>query len=241
MTRTTTPTITLSFDDGHSDDLRTLDLLAARGLKATYYVAFNDPGRLQIEEADIRRLADAGHEIGSHTVSHKVLVNQSPARVRSELRDSKARLEDIVGTAVTALSYPLGYTNGDVLAAMRETGYTVGRTQMLLRADAPGDPLRMPLSVDATPQGHLAMLKPMLRDGNTAGLATWAASGFSTDPEALLSPLLARAARGGVCHIYARSWELTRADRWPAYERILDAVAHRSGFVYATNSAAALG
>ena len=233
------PTITLSFDDGHADDLRALDLLETRGLKASFYVAFNDPGRMQIAEADVRRIADAGHEIGSHTLSHKVLVTQSAAQVRRELAESKARLEDIVGRPVTALSYPLGYVNDAVEAAMRETGYTLGRTQTLFRAGPVGDPLRMPISVDATPTPRLAAFKQSLREANGAGFAAWAATGFATDPAALLGPLLARARHGGVFHLYARSWELTRDNGWSRYTSLLDRLSGLTGFVYATNSGVA--
>ena len=230
------PTITLSFDDGHTDDVRAIDLLDARGLKATFYVAFNDPGRMQIAEADVRRIADAGHEIGSHTLSHKVLVTQSPERVRRELAESKARLEDIIGRAVTALSYPLGYVNDAVIAAMRETGYTLGRTQTLFRAGPVGDPLRIPISVDATPTPKLAAFKQSVRETNLGGLAAWAGTGFATDPAALLGPLLARARSGGVFHLYARSWELTRDGGWERYEAMLDRVSGLPGFTYRTNS-----
>ena len=236
----TMPTITLSFDDGHAQDLRTLDLLAARGLKASFYVAFNDPGRMQIAEPDVRRIAAAGHEIGSHTLSHKVLVTQPPAQVRRELAQSKARLEDIVGSAVTALSYPLGYANADVVAAMRETGYTVGRTQTLFRAGPVTDPLRMPISIDATPMSRPGAFKQSLREANLAGFAAWGATGFATDPGALLGPLLVRARRGGVFHLYARSWELTRDGGWARFEALLDRLARLDGFAYRVNSAAAL-
>ena len=40
--------VTTSWDDGHSTDLRVAELLAAHGLKGTFYVAFNHPNRPEI-------------------------------------------------------------------------------------------------------------------------------------------------------------------------------------------------
>lgn len=237
-----TPTITLSFDDGCPDDFRALDMLLARNLKATFYVTFNDPGRPEISVDEMRRLSEAGMEIASHTLSHKMLVLQSPAQVRRELSESKARLEDITGAPVTALSYPLGYLNADILRAMAETGYKVGRTQVLFRTGPVKDLLRMPITVDATPRPAFETAKHAVRDMNAAGLAAWTGLGLATDPEAQLPPLLAATRRnGGVFHLYARSWELRQQNRWDAFERMLDRISGLPGVAYRTNSAAALG
>lgn len=232
--------VTLSFDDGHPHDFRALDLLLSRGLKATFYIAFNHPKEPEITPAQMRALSDAGMEIGSHTLSHRMLVLLSPAEVRRELSESKARLEDITGKPVTALSYPLGYINADILKAMGETGYRVGRTQMLFRTDRPADPLRIPMTLDATPQPRIALLKHMVRDWNLGGLFAWGGQGLANDPDRLFAPLLAAArAKGGVFHLYARSWELSRANRWEGFTAMLDALTGLPGCRYVTNSESA--
>jgi peptidoglycan/xylan/chitin deacetylase (PgdA/CDA1 family) len=64
--------------------------------------------------AELRELHDAGVVIGSHTVSHRPLVRLSDSELESELRDSRRRLEDLIGDAVTTLAYPGG------AAALRE-------------------------------------------------------------------------------------------------------------------------
>src|SRR5262249_2795288 len=46
----------------------------------------------------------------------------SPVRIRSEWAESRKRLEDILGHAVTSASVPGGYFSTDVAAAAAETG-----------------------------------------------------------------------------------------------------------------------
>src|SRR5437016_638262 len=88
--------VTTSWDDGHSTDLRIAELLAAHGLKGTFYVAFNHPNSPEISDDEICTLSRMGMEIGSHTMTHRLLTGRPPADVQHELSKSKKRLEDIL-------------------------------------------------------------------------------------------------------------------------------------------------
>ena len=72
-------------------------VLAAHGVRATFFflgwVAARDRGLVKAIHA-------AGHEIGSHGVSHKMADELGPQAFRDEARSSKALLEDITGTPV---------------------------------------------------------------------------------------------------------------------------------------------
>jgi peptidoglycan/xylan/chitin deacetylase (PgdA/CDA1 family) len=57
---------------------------------------------------DVRVMAHAGVEFGSHTVSHPVLSTLSDAELETELRDSKARIEAELGRECYAFAYPNG-------------------------------------------------------------------------------------------------------------------------------------
>lgn len=57
---------------------------------------------------ELRQLHSAGVRIGSHTCSHRPLVRLSDSELESEMRDSRHRLEDLIGGAVTSLAYPGG-------------------------------------------------------------------------------------------------------------------------------------
>jgi len=72
---------------------------------------------------DLVRALAVGHELGSHTHSHRHLSELSPADRRAELAESKARLEAVADTTVTgfrAPSFDFGPDHFDLLA---ETGY----------------------------------------------------------------------------------------------------------------------
>ncbi len=74
----------------------------------------------------VREMADAGIEFGSHTVSHPILANLTADDLRTELTESKRVLEEQIRQPVTTISYPVGYSfafNDQVCSAVRDAGY----------------------------------------------------------------------------------------------------------------------
>lgn len=82
---------------------RLLELLGRHGVIGTFFVlgwvAKRSPGL-------VRRIADAGHEIASHTWSHPKISRLTPDQFREELRSSKAILEDQSGQRVLGFRAP---------------------------------------------------------------------------------------------------------------------------------------
>jgi peptidoglycan/xylan/chitin deacetylase (PgdA/CDA1 family) len=64
-----------------------------------------------------------GFEIGSHTVSHPLLTQESAATVENELVCSKKAIEAKLGTAVKHFAYPDGRFNRKVVETVRAAGY----------------------------------------------------------------------------------------------------------------------
>lgn len=88
ITVTASPThekyVAMTFDDGPHPTLtpQLLDILKARGIRATFYVI----GRNVSRYPDIvKRMVDEGHEIGNHTWRHPVLSQLGTASVLREL------------------------------------------------------------------------------------------------------------------------------------------------------------
>jgi peptidoglycan/xylan/chitin deacetylase (PgdA/CDA1 family) len=73
--------------------------------------------------AMLREVAAAGHEVGSHSLTHANLVWLDDRELMKELRDSKLMLEDIIGDAVKSLSFPFGSWNRRVWDAAKSAGY----------------------------------------------------------------------------------------------------------------------
>jgi peptidoglycan/xylan/chitin deacetylase (PgdA/CDA1 family) len=61
-----------------------------------------------LDEADLRSLSRAGVPIGSHSSTHRALVNCDEAMLRHEIDDNKAYLEQLIEKPVRYLALPFG-------------------------------------------------------------------------------------------------------------------------------------
>jgi peptidoglycan/xylan/chitin deacetylase (PgdA/CDA1 family) len=101
------PYIALTFDDGPNATLtpKLLDLLAARHLKATFFVV----GQNAAEFPDIlKRAVREGHEIANHSWSHPNLAKMSDEAVRRELQKTDDAIVAATGKRPTLLRPPYG-------------------------------------------------------------------------------------------------------------------------------------
>ncbi|MFL6519063.1 MAG: polysaccharide deacetylase family protein [Chthoniobacterales bacterium] len=101
------PYIALTFDDGPNATLtpKLLDLLAARHLKATFFVV----GQNAADHPDIlKRAVREGHEIGNHSWSHPNLGKMSDEAVRRELQKTDDAITAAIGKRPTLMRPPYG-------------------------------------------------------------------------------------------------------------------------------------
>src|SRR4051812_29114785 len=101
------PYIALTFDDGPNATLtpKLLDLLAARHLKATFFVV----GQNAADHPDIlKRAIREGHEIGNHSWSHPNLGKMSDEAVRRELQKTDDAISAAIGKRPTLMRPPYG-------------------------------------------------------------------------------------------------------------------------------------
>lgn len=72
------------------------------------------------------QLRDAGHSIGSHAWSHRVLATLRPEEQSREIHDSRRELRAIVGDSVLSFAYPVGghqHFDEHSVRLVREAGY----------------------------------------------------------------------------------------------------------------------
>ena len=67
-----------------------------------------------VSQEEIVEIKNAGHEVGSHTITHPFLTQLDEATAQAELVNSKSTIESIIGGTVTTLAYPYGDTNASV-------------------------------------------------------------------------------------------------------------------------------
>ncbi|WP_443043375.1 polysaccharide deacetylase family protein [Streptomyces sp. NBC_00358] len=113
--------IALTFDAGPSEhSARLLDILKEKKVKATFFLL----GKRHIEKYPelVRRMADEGHEVASHTWDHKILTRIPPAEIREELRRPDDEIERLTGHRPTLMRPPQGRTDDTVRKIAREEG-----------------------------------------------------------------------------------------------------------------------
>jgi peptidoglycan/xylan/chitin deacetylase (PgdA/CDA1 family) len=74
----------------------------------------------------LRELAEAGWEIGSHTCSHPYLTAIKDDRLSAELRDSRLAVERELGRPCRSIAYPYGDVDERVIEATGAAGYAFG-------------------------------------------------------------------------------------------------------------------
>jgi peptidoglycan/xylan/chitin deacetylase (PgdA/CDA1 family) len=135
--------VSITFDDGlRSQFERALPVLDSHGLKATFFViandlpthdrytGFHDNDWWKIDwRADdivmLKEVAEAGHEIGSHSVSHHP--DMLPIQPEIEARESKRVIEDRLGTKVFSFCYPFYWSHSCLADAVKGAGYEQAR------------------------------------------------------------------------------------------------------------------
>lgn len=112
--------VVITFDDGPRSQMAAARALAARNMTATFFVV---PGRSALGPAELRELRSMGHEIGSHSLTHRMMTRLSDGEIHWEAVTSRQKLEEWLGGPVLFFAYPGGEWNGRVVAIVSTTGY----------------------------------------------------------------------------------------------------------------------
>jgi peptidoglycan/xylan/chitin deacetylase (PgdA/CDA1 family) len=148
-------TLAVTFDDAYSSVLElAYPILSSLGLPATVFAVtgFADGGRpLEwpgiahwrggpheraldgLSWRQLRRLADAGWEVGSHTRTHPRLTLLGDEELARELRGSREACEQALERSCRSLAYPYGDFDARVVAAAADAGYEAAAIEGLSR------------------------------------------------------------------------------------------------------------
>jgi len=86
-----------------------LPLLQAHDATATFFITSNFVGREgYLSWAQVKRLHEAGMEIGSHSLSHPYSTTISQEELMIEMQQSKFQIEQQIGAEVRSFAYPYG-------------------------------------------------------------------------------------------------------------------------------------
>ncbi|CAL1239505.1 polysaccharide deacetylase family protein [Candidatus Methylocalor cossyra] len=129
-------TVLITFDDGYKNNYQGAFLpLLERGMRATWFVVSGRLGRRAdwlagpdddsalMDGRQVRDLAEAGMEVGSHSHDHLHLEQLDQAAIAEQLVRSKAELEALLGRKVEAFAYPYGTYDDRVVGEVERAGY----------------------------------------------------------------------------------------------------------------------
>jgi peptidoglycan/xylan/chitin deacetylase (PgdA/CDA1 family) len=127
--------IGLTFDDGYRDFLEcALPVLERYDFTATAFVVAGclggksewsdrDPWKALLTAEEVRSVAVAGVEIGSHGLRHVSLPSVADGDLASEVSESRRILQVVSGQEVRGFCYPFGEHDARVLDRTQATGY----------------------------------------------------------------------------------------------------------------------
>lgn len=72
---------------------------------------------------EIKKMDKNGIDFGGHTVNHPILTNIPIDEAKWEIRESKNRIEEVLGYPVTTFSYPNGDFNNDISSLVKNSGF----------------------------------------------------------------------------------------------------------------------
>lgn len=124
----------LTFDDGYGDFLEhAVPLLQQHEMTATVYVVtdllgghnqWDDGPQVSLMDADqVRAVAAAGMEVGSHSRTHARLAGAGTDTLAHEIAGSRSALEAVLQRDVAGFCYPYGSFDAAAADAVRAAGY----------------------------------------------------------------------------------------------------------------------
>jgi peptidoglycan/xylan/chitin deacetylase (PgdA/CDA1 family) len=128
----------LTFDDGYADFTEhALPVLARHGFTATVFVIAarlggdngwdaEGPRKPLMTARQVRQVADAGIEIGSHGLRHVSLPAAAGPALTAEVENSRVVLQGVSGQPVAGFCYPYGDIDERVVEGVRVAGYEYG-------------------------------------------------------------------------------------------------------------------
>ncbi len=145
--------VAITFDDGFADNLAAAQQLHQAGLPATFYVTSGYLGRSRmLDGPGLRDLAAIpGVEIGAHSDSHPRLDELRRSEIAEEVRVSRSRIEELLGTQIDSFAYPHGAHDERAMAEVAAAGFSSAAAVRDALSHRRDNPLRIArLTIEAT-------------------------------------------------------------------------------------------
>lgn len=217
--------LTLSYDDGVTQDERLIGLLQRYGIKGTFNInpglaGDNDwleqPG-VQVDHNKFpkEKIAEIyeGQEIAVHTMTHPDLPRVPEGMAAYEIAECRRELEALVKAPVTGMAYPFGTWSDKVKKVAAACGISYARTtKPTFGFSLPEDFLEWHPTCHHTEPRMMELLEEFLKP---------------IDKNRFLSPQL--------YYLWGHAYEFDAHDQWEEIEAFLKKASGRADIWYATN------
>ena len=115
------PQISISFDAawGNEDTQTILDILAKHNVKATFFMTGD--GRSYPE--DVKKIYEAGHDLGNHSENHKHMPQLSDEEKTQELMKVHSKVKELTGFDMFLFRPPYGDYDNQVVRNAKKNNY----------------------------------------------------------------------------------------------------------------------
>lgn len=121
--------LTMSYDDGRTEDRRLVSIFNKYGIKGTFNInsgIFHNTYGEKVQPEEFLKLYE-GHEIACHTVTHPTIARCPLENVAEEVLEDRKKLEAIMGQPVMGLAYPNGSTSPKIRQMLPMMGIRYAR------------------------------------------------------------------------------------------------------------------
>lgn len=130
--------ISFSFDDATVEDIKIAELIKEYGLveNTVFFwpvmptVSNSQKGRESLTQKQQMEIAK-DFEIGSHTITHRLLTRIPLEEARTEIVESKKLLQAAFNQPIRQFSYPRGYANPEIQKIVQDAGYERARSTLV--------------------------------------------------------------------------------------------------------------
>ncbi len=114
--------IALSFDAawGNEDTGQILEILERQDVKVTFFMT---GGWVEAYPEDVKRIYEAGHELGNHSENHLNMSELSAEEIEEEIMLVHNRVKEITGYNMILFRPPYGDYDNDVITGVENCGY----------------------------------------------------------------------------------------------------------------------
>ena len=114
--------VALSFDAawGNEDTQQILDILAEHDIHVTFFMT---GGWVESYPDDVKRIYEAGHDLGNHSENHKNMSQLSDSDCQEELMKVHEKVKELTGVDMELFRPPYGDYDNEVITNAKACGY----------------------------------------------------------------------------------------------------------------------